>query len=285
MLCGVSTHPAAPVVSEGLIAEVRDGVLHLVLNRPERKNSISPELRDDLLANLEWAAIEDDIRCVLLTGSGDAFCAGVDIGRFTATATPADAAPGRRGPDPRAARLAIKRGMQRVIRTIWELDKPVVAAVNGVAAGGGAQLAIACDLVLAAESARFIEIFVRRGMALDSGGAYLLARNIGLMRAKELVFFGDPLSAGEAERIGLVNRTVADADLARVAGEWAARLAHGASRAIGASKLMLNRSLDGDIAAALEDEASLQAMIALTDDYREGLRAFKDKRDPDFTGR
>jgi 2-(1,2-epoxy-1,2-dihydrophenyl)acetyl-CoA isomerase len=274
-----TTDPTGPFSSDELIAQLREGVLRLVLNRPQRKNAVSPELRDLLVANLEWASSADDVRCILLTGSGSAFCAGVDVSRFTVT-TSATAAT-----DPRAARLAMKHGVQRVIRALWELDKPVVAAVNGVAAGAGAQLALACDLIIAAESARLIEIFTRRGMAVDSGGAYLLTRNIGLARAKELVFFGDPITAAEAERIGLINRAVPDDELAGIADQWAARLARGATRAIGASKLMLNRSADSDLAAALETEMLLQSVVALTDDYAEGIRAFKDRRDPDFTGR
>jgi 2-(1,2-epoxy-1,2-dihydrophenyl)acetyl-CoA isomerase len=278
-----TTDTTGPFSSDELIAQLRGGVLRLVLNRPERKNAVSPELRDLLVANLEWASSADDVRCVLLTGSGSgpgsAFCAGVDVSRFTVT-TSATAAT-----DPRAARLAMKHGVQRVIRALWELDKPVVAAVNGVAAGAGAQLALACDLIIAAESARLIEIFTRRGMAVDSAGAYLLTRNIGLARAKELVFFGEPITATEAERIGLINRAVPDDELAEIADQWAARLARGATRAIGASKLMLNRSADSDLAAALETEMLLQSVVALTDDYAEGIRAFKDRRDPDFTGR
>jgi 2-(1,2-epoxy-1,2-dihydrophenyl)acetyl-CoA isomerase len=277
-----TTDAAGPFSSDELIAQLRAGVLRLALNRPDRKNAVSPELRDLLVANLEWAASAADVRCILLTGSGSAFCAGVDVSRFTVT-MPATAPQG--GTDPRAARLAMKRGVQRLIRALWELDKPVVAAVNGVAAGAGAQLALACDLILAAESARLIEIFTRRGMAVDSGGAYLLTRNIGLARAKELVFFGDPITAAQAERIGLINRAVPDDELAGLAEQWAARLARGATRAIGASKLMLNRSADGDLAAALETEMWLQSMVALTDDYAEGMRAFKERRDPDFTGR
>jgi 2-(1,2-epoxy-1,2-dihydrophenyl)acetyl-CoA isomerase len=265
--------------TDGLRAETGNGVLRLTLDRPHRKNAISPELRAALLAALDDAAQQPDVRCVLITGAGTAFCAGADVGRFTVTTGEPS------GVDPRAAQLAIKRGIQRVIQAIWELDKPVVAAVNGVAAGAGAQVALACDFVLAAESARFIEIFARRGMALDSGGAYLLPRLVGMSKAKELAFFGDAVSAAEAERIGLVARTVPDSELAAVAAEWSMRLAQGATRAIGASKQLLNRSFETNLADALDREAAAQSVIALSADYREGIAAFTEKRDPRFTGR
>ena len=267
-----------------LLHEVRAGVLWLTLNRPARKNSISPELREALLARLGEAAGDPEVRAVVVTGAGEAFCAGVDISRFRAAgAAPEGGEPAP--PDPWAPRAAMKQGMQRVIRTLLELEKPVIAAVNGVAAGGGTQLALACDLVVAADTARFIEIFVRRGMALDSGGAYLLPRLIGVARAKELAFFGDDVTAAEAERLGLVNRVVPAPELTEFVAGWAERLAKGPTRAIGASKVLLNRSLQSDLAASFEDEASLQSLVALTEDYREGIRAFLDKRDPEFRGR
>src|SRR5688572_5372603 len=164
--------PAVPgdalLVSDILLTKKENGVLWLTLNRPERKNSISPELREELLTALDDARTDDEIRCVVVTGAGDAFCSGVDLGRSKVTEGAARAEPQR--PDLRAIREAMKRGMQRVIRAIWELDKPVIASVNGVAAGGGAQLALVCDLVVASTHARLIEIFVKRGLAVDSGG-------------------------------------------------------------------------------------------------------------------
>lgn len=276
--------PTAPHGDE-LLVDLRFGVLWLTLNRPSRKNSISPELRDALLRQLERAGGDPEVRALVVTGSGDAFCAGVDITRFRAAGGPPAEGEASAPPDPWAPRRAMKQGMQRLVRGILELEKPVVAAVNGVAAGGGVQLALACDLVVAADSARFIEIFVRRGMALDSGGGYLLPRLIGLARAKELVFLGDALAAEDAERLGLVNRTVPLTELRAFVEEWAARLARGPTRAIGASKVLLNTSLESDLATSFENEASLQSLVALTDDYREGIRAFMEKRDPKFGGR
>ena len=270
-------------MSDILLTKREGGVLWLTLNRPERKNSVSPELRDELLTELEEARTDEDVRCVVITGSGDAFCAGVDLGRSKVTQGASKGEQAR--PDLRAIRDAMKRGFQRVVRAIWELDKPVVASVNGVAAGGGAQLALFCDLVIASEDARFIEIFVRRGLAVDSGGGWLLPRLIGLPKAKELVFFGDAISAPDALAAGLINKVVPQAELETVTHEWADRLARGPTRSIGASKALLNRALETDLTTGLDEEATAQAMVSQTHDFSEGVRAFMEKRDPDFKGR
>ena len=270
-------------MSDLLIQARETGVLWLTLNRPDRKNSISPELREELLAALEDARTGDDVRCVVITGAGDAFCSGVDLGRSKVTKGASEGEPKR--PDLRAIRDAMKGGMQRVIRAIWELDKPVIASVNGVAAGGGAQLALVADLVIASSEARFIEIFVKRGLAVDSGGGWLLPRLVGLAKAKELVFFGDPISAEDARASGLINKVVAPGELEAATREWAERLAHGPTRSIGASKALLNRALETDLTTAFDEEATAQAMMSQTHDFSEGVRAFAEKRDPEFKGR
>jgi 2-(1,2-epoxy-1,2-dihydrophenyl)acetyl-CoA isomerase len=212
---------------------------------------------------------------VVLTGTGRGFCAGADLrgGAATAERVPGDVA--------RTLRL----GAQRLVAAVLDCEKPVIAAVNGTAAGLGVHLALACDLVLAAESARFIEVFVRRGLVPDGGGAYLLPRLIGPHRAKELMFFGDALSAADAERLGLVNRVVPDEELDKTARAWAERLATGPTRALALTKQLVNASLGADRATAFAAEAAAQEINMTTADAREGVRSFVERRSPEYRGR
>jgi len=273
-----ATVPAQPEV----LRTVRDGVVWVTLNRPEAGNAITTPMREQIIAWLEEASADLGVRVVVLTGTGEkGFCTGADL-RAAAPGLPRpEGAPARAVGE--AARL-IRTGWQRLISAVLDCEKPVIAAVNATAAGGGMHLALACDLVLAAEEAKFIEVFVRRGIAPDAGGAYLLPRLIGPQRAKELFFFGDDLPAGEAERLGLVNRVVPRDRLADVAGEWAARLAAGPTRAIAVAKHLTNRSLESDRATALWDEAAGQELVTGTEDCREGLAAFAERRAPVFRG-
>jgi 2-(1,2-epoxy-1,2-dihydrophenyl)acetyl-CoA isomerase len=249
-------------------------VAWITLNRPEARNAINDEMRDELFAVLADARVNPDVRAVVLTGAGKGFCTGADISRR---------GDGPSGPG--AAREIMKQRSQRLIRTLWELEKPVLAAVNGVAAGLGAHLAFACDLIVAAAEARFIEVFVRRGLMLDAGGAYLLPRLIGLAKAKELVFFGEDLSAEEARGIGLVNRVVPGDGLHAAAKEWAEKLAAGPTFAIGMSKRLLNRSLESDLETSLEEEGLAVSLVTQSEDTKEGMLAFAEKRKPQFQGR
>ncbi|KUM69773.1 enoyl-CoA hydratase [Streptomyces griseorubiginosus] len=204
----------------------------------------------------------------------------------------AERAAGEQGSgDGRAERVAgdvarmIREGAQRLVAAVLDCEKPVIAAVNGTAAGLGAHLALACDLVLAAESARFIEVFMRRGLVPDGGGAYLLPRLVGPRRAKELMFFGDALSATDAERLGLVNRVVPDGELDKTAREWAARLAAGPTRALALTKQLVNASLDSDRATAFAAEATAQEINMTTADAQEGVASFVERRSPEYRGR
>ncbi|MGW2417912.1 enoyl-CoA hydratase/isomerase family protein [Streptomyces sp. NPDC001709] len=258
-----------------LLSDARDQVLHLTLNRPDSLNALTPDLRNDLIARLAEASADPDVRAVVLTGTGRGFCAGADLRGGTGSG---DRLPGD------VARV-LRVGAQRLIAAVLDCEKPVIAAVNGTAAGLGAHLAFACDLVLAAESARFIEVFVRRGLVPDAGGAYLLPRLLGPHRAKELMFFGDALPAPDAERLGLVNRAVPDADLPKAAREWATRLASGPTRALALTKHLLNTSLDSDRTTAFAAEAWAQEINMTTEDAREGLRAFVERRGAGFRGR
>jgi 2-(1,2-epoxy-1,2-dihydrophenyl)acetyl-CoA isomerase len=265
-------------VAETLIFEVRDGVGWIILNRPEARNAMNADMRDAYLAALARCGDEPDIRAVVLTATGKGFCTGADL-------SGSRAATGAGGPAHPGSTRAAMQPSQRVIRALWDLEKPVIAGVNGVAAGLGAHLAYACDLVIASEEARFIEVFVRRGIALDAGGGFLLPRHLGLHKAKELVFLGDDLSAGDAERLGLVNKVVPAAELEDTLRAWARRLAEGPTFAIGLSKRLLNRSLQADLDTLFAEEAFTQALVANSEDMREGIRSFMEKRPPAFKGR
>lgn len=254
---------------------VEGQVAHVTLNRPEALNALTPAQRDQVIALLAGASSDPDVRAVVLTGTGRGFCAGADLrgGAVAGERVAGDVA------------RVIRDGAQRLIAAVLDCEKPVIAAVNGTAAGLGAHLALACDLVLAAESARFIEVFVRRGLVPDGGGAYLLPRLVGPRRAKELMFFGDALSAPEAERLGLVNRVVPDGELDKTAREWAARLAAGPTRALALTKQLVNASLDSDRATAFAAEAAAQEINMTTADAREGVASFVERRSPEFRGR
>ncbi len=257
------------------------GVAWITLDRPDVANAISPDQRDRIIELLDDAARLVGVRCVVITATGDAFCTGADLRA-------------RRDPDPRpegaperpvgtVARM-ISTGAQALIGAVLDCPKPVVAAVNGTAAGIGAHLAFACDLVVAAEKARFIEVFVRRGLVPDGGGAYLLPRLIGLQRAKELLFLGDDVTAARAQELGLVNRVVPGADLVEATSELAERLATGPTQALALTKMLCNRSFESDRATAFHEEAWAQEANMATHDAQEGVRSFVERRPAAYRG-
>lgn len=265
-----------------VLRRAEGGVAWITLNRPEAGNAITAAMRDQLVMWLEEASADLTVRAVVLTGAGErGFCTGADLRAQGPAPERPEGAPARAVGD--AARM-IRTGWQRLIGAVLDCEKPVLAAVNGAAAGGGMHLALACDLVIAAEESRFIEVFVRRGIAPDAGGAYLLARLVGPQKAKELFFFGDDLSALDAERLGLVNRVVPGSELLRAATEWAERLAAGPTKAIGMAKYLTNRALESDRSQAFGDEAVGQELITGTEDCAEGLAAFAERRAPTFRG-
>ncbi|MGY3682038.1 enoyl-CoA hydratase/isomerase family protein [Streptomyces sp. TE33382] len=269
-----TTESVEPV--ESLVLHTTDnGVSWITLNRPDAMNAVTWDQRERVIALLAEASADPAVRAVVLTATGRGFCAGADL-------RGAPASGGERVPGDVAR--TIRLGAQRLIAAVLDCEKPVIAAVNGTAAGLGAHLAFACDLVLAAESAKFIEVFVRRGLVPDGGGAYLLPRLIGPQRAKELMFFGDALPAAEAERMGLVNRTVPEAELVKTAGEWARRLAEGPTRAIALTKELVNASLDSDRATAFAAEAMAQEINMTTRDANEGVASFVARRAPKYRG-
>jgi 2-(1,2-epoxy-1,2-dihydrophenyl)acetyl-CoA isomerase len=268
--------------SDGLLFEVKDGIAHLTLNRPKRRNAVDPELRQAII--LAVAEIRDDpeIRAALVTGAGGSFCSGADLGRVDWYQIPPER---QRGTPGHVAREDGRRyGWWRVIRDIWENEKPFVAAVNGPAYGFGCNLALACDIVVAAESARFCEIFIQRGLPVEAAGAYLLTRCLSPQRAKELALLGEPVSGKVAAEWGLANRCVSDEDLLAVAGDFARRLAAGPTIGVGQVKGQINDAYDSSFEQSWKNEVTLLGM-GIGDDQQEALRAFQERRQPRFTGR
>jgi 2-(1,2-epoxy-1,2-dihydrophenyl)acetyl-CoA isomerase len=260
---------------KAILYKLENDVAWVTMNRPEQRNAVNADLRDELVAVFTDARTNAAVRALVLTGAGKGFCTGADL-----------SGPRGQGPTgPGAGRELMKGSSQRLIRALWDLEKPVVAAVNGVAAGLGSHLAFASDFVIASSEARFIEVFVRRGIAVDAGGAFLLPRLVGLQKAKQMVFFGDDMSAGEAEHWGLVSKVVAPDQLEATAHEWAERLAKGPTFAIGMSKRLLNRSLESSFETALEEEAMAQMLVTQSEDTREGMMAFMERRQPQFKGK
>jgi 2-(1,2-epoxy-1,2-dihydrophenyl)acetyl-CoA isomerase len=272
-----------PDVDEELLAEVREQVLWLTINRPDAGNAITPAVRNRIIEHLTEANSSFDVRAVVLTAAGERhFCTGADLRAGRAAPAPRpEGAPERVTGD--AARM-IRTGIQRLTAAIQDCEKPVIVALNGTAAGGGAVMALAADLVIAADNARIIQVFVRRGLIPDGGGTYFLPRLVGLHKAKELVLFGDDLSAADAERIGIVNKVVPGAELEATAREWAERLAQGPTKTMGMAKKLLNRSLDVDRATMFEEEAHFVELVTSTGDSAEGMASFVERRPPEFKG-
>jgi 2-(1,2-epoxy-1,2-dihydrophenyl)acetyl-CoA isomerase len=262
---------------------VEDGVCWITLNRPDAGNAVTQYMRDQIAEWVRDASADLFVRVVVITGAGDrAFCTGADLrgGRLPPRPKP-DGAPEVVVGD--ASRM-IRDGWQALVSSILDCEKPVIAGVNGTAAGGGMHLALACDLVVMAEEAKFVEVFIRRGIAPDAGGAWILSRLVGIQKSKELFFFGDDVPAAEAYRIGLVNRLVPRAGLQAALEEWAGRLATAPTKAIGVAKWLTNRALDVDRATALHDEAMAQELITNTADSTEGVASFVERRPADFKG-
>ena len=254
-----------------------DGIRRITLNRPEAANALRPVDRDRLIELLNEADEDHAIRVVVIAANGRHFCSGADVTGIAG----AKSADDKRATD---SMRKIMNGAQRLVAAVLDCGKPVIAVVNGAAAGIGAHLALAADLVVAAEDASFVEVFVRRGLVVDGGGAYLLPRRIGMQKAKELAFFGDKLPAAQALALGMVNRVVPAAELGAAADEFAVRLAAGPTTAISLTKRLLNASPDGDRAAAFLAEAMAQEIQSTAEDSREGVRSFMERRPPDFRG-
>lgn len=265
--------------------EVTEGVATITIDRPQRRNALDGAARDALVDCLLRARSDPAVRAVLLTGTGDAFCTGADLAAGSAGQASPAAGDGSRGIDPRGAAEALRFGAQRLVRTLYELDKPTVAAVAGPAAGMGAHLALACDLVVMAEGARLIEVFARRGLVVDALGAWLLVRLVGLARAKRLALLAEDLSAAEALSWGVAYSVVPRESLQQEATRLARRLAVGPTRALGLSKQLLNRAFEVSLDVFQDAEAQAVGINTQYADMKEGLVAFLERRTPEFSGR
>jgi 2-(1,2-epoxy-1,2-dihydrophenyl)acetyl-CoA isomerase len=258
-----------------LVATRREGVLTLTLDRPDVLNSFNARMAEELREALALAATDASVRAVLLTGNGRAFCAGQDLAEVLPQ-------PGRPMPD---LGEVVARQYNPIVRAIRTLEKPVVCAVNGVAAGAGANIAFACDIVLAAEGASFIQSFAKIGLIPDSGGTFILPRIVGLQRAAALTMLGDKLDAARAKEWGLVYEVLPPSVLLDSAYSIARRLAEMPTRGIGLAKRGLNAAFANDLDTQLALEESLQREAGATADHAEGVRAFVEKRPAKFEGR
>jgi 2-(1,2-epoxy-1,2-dihydrophenyl)acetyl-CoA isomerase len=261
----------APEDTVLVAVDAEAGVATITLNRPDALNALTVPMKLALLAAFRRMEREAGVRAVILTGAGRAFCAGQDLRE-------------RLEPDAAPLGVEVRERYNPIVRAMRGLSKPVVGAINGVAAGAGASLAMACDIRIASEAASFALAFGRVGLVPDSGATWFLPRLVGATRAAELALLGDSVTASDAARLGLVGRVVPADQLDAEARTVAARLATGAPRALALTKRALNTTWDRDLDAALEYEAHLQDMAGRSKDHVEGLAAFLEKRPPRFTG-
>ena len=268
----------------GVLIDVADGVLRIRLDRPERKNALSVEGIGLLVDALEAASTEEGLRAVSIATTGPDFCAGADWVASNTTDGPRNT---NDGPRPRTGSIQRRTPVQahRLIQLLMEVQLPVVCAVRGWAAGLGCQIALAADFTVAADDCRFWEPFLDRGFSPDSGATWLLPRLVGVARAKELLLLGRELTGAEAAEWGMIHRAVPAADLDAAADALVDRLATGPTVAIGITKRSIHRALEGSLAEALETEANGLELSSRSPDFKEGLAAFRESRQPRFEGR
>ncbi|MDR3534502.1 MAG: enoyl-CoA hydratase-related protein [Rhodopila sp.] len=285
--CAISARTTSPMnsnkkpverrktMSENLKFSIDNGIATITLDRPEKLNAFTDEMLEDWLTALEECRVNDEVRVIVITGAGRAFTTGGDVSTFDQHAAQTA----------RGIKSRVTEGIQRLPKKLAEIDKPVIAAMNGIATGGGVDVALACDIRFAAESARFAETYVKIAMIPGAGGAYMLPRLVGLSKALELLWTGDFVDAREAERIGLVNKVFPDAELMARTYEFARRLADGPPLAIQLVKRVARMGLDKDLATGLEIAAANLPVVRSSEDHKEAVAAFKEKRRPQFKGR
>ena len=255
-----------------ILFEKIDAIGKTTLNRPEKYNSFVREMALALQNILNDCANDDSIRCILITGSGKAFCAGQDLKEAT---------------DPEGPEIEqiVREHYNPIIRKIREIEKPVIAAVNGIAAGAGANVALACDIVVAGQSANFIQAFSKIGLIPDSGGTYFLPRLIGLPKATALMMTGESISAEKAEKMGMIYAVYEDAEFESESLQLAKSISEMPTKGLGYTKRLLTHSLNNSLDEQLDLEAETQALSAKSEDHKEGVQAFLEKRPPVFTGK
>jgi enoyl-CoA hydratase/carnithine racemase len=263
-------------LSFDFLYEVSDGVATLTFNRPEVMNALTFEVYAQLRDLFETLRYDDTVQAIVLTGAGDNFCSGGDVYEIIGELLKRDL----------KGHLEFTRMTGAVVQNMRMLDKPIIASLNGMTAGAGAVIALAADLRIASEKARFAFLFTKVGLTgADMGAGYLLPRVVGLGRASELLMLGDTIDAATAERYGLVNRVVSHDDLMPSANAWARRLAQGPTFAVSMTKHMINHELSMDLVSAIEAEAQAQALMLMGEDHRRFFEAFKAKEKPKFIGR
>ena len=258
-------------MENSVITSFQNGVCTITLNRPDVFNSFDQNMGRSFQLALDEAAGNRNVRCVVITGTGHAFCAGQDLKEVTSEHSP-------------GFKVIVEETYNRSVRRICDMEKPVVAAVNGVAAGAGANIALACDFVVAKSSVKFIQAFANIGLIPDSGGTFWLPRLVGMARAKALTMLGSPLVASEAQAMGLIHQAVDDEAFEDAVHALASKLANMPTRGLGLTKKALHAAMNHDLHAQLKLELDLQFEAAETSDYAEGVQAFLEKRKPQFTG-
>jgi len=260
---------------EYILLEKKDGVATITLNRPEKYNAFAGRMRQEIVEVIDDVAGDREVRVVVITGAGKAFCVGGDVNEFVSGTTKAL----------EATVSSERHAMCKAALTINSMEKPVIASVNGVAAGGGCNLALACDIRIASEKARFGQVFVRRGVHPDWGGIYFLPRLVGYAKAAELIFSGEVVGAEEALKIGMVNQVVPHEELAQVTRAFAERIAKNAPIPIAFAKRGLQNYQKWDLPQALDYESYVLEVCKQSEDFMEGFSSFLEKREPVFKGK